>query len=147
MGRISIFTSKGRADLPEGFQAGRAKWGASHFTVYYKPHMFDLKFNNNATPSLAYRNEWLRIFVLYDIVGGGYRPGFTEVVGLPVEGNPLQLAVRRAFGDCLPKESALIYGTLRGQNQDHGEVSTWIPRPYTEEPHQLLMVVTNSSAL
>ncbi len=80
--------------------------------------------------------------MLYDVVMGERRPGFTEVIPLPVQGNPLPIVVRRVLRELTPQETAFVYGTLRGPDQDHGKVSSWIPRPDTDEPHQLLMVIT-----
>jgi hypothetical protein len=138
---ISIVTSKGESKLPPVFRTGTANWGHRNFQIYFDPRIYQLYYFNAVLPRIEYWNSWRTITVLYDNGKDRHQLGFQEVRALSVEGNPLPEALKRIFNEIQESQIALVYGTLRGQNRDHGKVFSWIPRPEMEEPCQLLLVI------
>lgn len=138
---ISIVTSKGESKLPPEFSMGTVNWGNRNLQIYFDPRIFRFSFFGEALPQIEYWNSWLSITVLYDNGKDWHRLGFQEIRALPVEGNPLPVALQRIKRELLESESALVYGKLRGQNRDHGKVLSRIPRPVMEEPCQLLLFI------
>lgn len=141
MSGFAISTSKGQFVLPKHFRCGVAQARDRRFSFYFDPQIFAITIDKAALPTLVYNNWWGRVYVLYDKAGDKHRPAFVSEAPQAVQGNPLLVAIKRAMEELPDDKVALLYGTLRGQNRDHGPVLYRVPRPNSDERNQLLVII------